>query len=412
MTDMNKLHIMTILCMFLLQGSIFESCTNNSVKKVEAVKVQETETDNENVYSVVDEEEVVTEEEEISPIADTICSVDGRVFYFGVGETICSNRIFERNKVWLETPAMQVLPYSDTSSYSFYVCTPFKCLLVDFSDENSLAQLSTLTAVLPSFERKTQSFVKEDSVAQYCFEVDFPTISVANAKVIRKWLAEKIVAANNDEVDGTIAAKIHNCKISPRGVLEYTGDPMDNRQIAQFAADVYFAIIEADYGDMEEDFIPTGLYQELNMRVMICNDRFVTYQQCESSYCGGTHGGFTERLVSFDHVNNQEIDNSYLLKSGCEEELVDLLVEEARKSPYYQKSESDIRASLANKDEEGNLIGGYTFPRLGLSEEGVVFSFQPYEISSFADGAFHFVIPYEKVKHLLTNRAKWCLGLK
>jgi hypothetical protein len=163
---------------------------------------------------------------------------------------------------------------------------------------------------------------------------------------------------------------------------------------------------------MEEDFIPTGLYQELNMRTMICNDRFVTYQQCESIYSGGTHGGFTERLVSFDHVHNQEIDNFYLFKPGYEEELADLLVEEARKSPYYQKTEPDIRASLANKDEEGNLIGGYSYPRPGLSEEGVVFSFQPYEISSFADGAFHFVIPYEKVKHLLTNRAKWCLGLK
>ena len=411
MADMNKLHIMTILCMFLLQGSILESCSNNSVKKVEMVNVQETETDNENVFSMADEEEVLTEEEEISPIADTICIVDGRVFYYGVGETICSNMIFERNKVWLEGPTVEVFPYSDASSYEFYVRTPYKCLIVDFSDEKSLAQLSTLTAVLSSFERKTQSFFKEDSVAQCYFEVDFPTISVANAKVIRKWLTGKIVAANNDEVDGTIAAKIHNCKISPRGVLEYTGDPMDNRQIAQFAADVYFAIIEADYGDMEEDFIPTGLYQELNMRTKICNDRFVTYQQCESSYCGGTHGGFTERLVSFDHVHNQEIDNFYLFKPGYEEELADLLVEEARKSPYYQKTELDIRASLANKDEEGNLIGDYTFPRPGLSEEGVVFSFQPYDISCFADGAFHFVIPYEKVKHLLTNRAKWCLGL-
>lgn len=404
--------MMTILCMFLLQGSILESCTNSTVKKVEAVKVQETETDNENVFSMADEEEVVTEEEGISPIADTICIVGGRVFYFGVGETICSNRIFEKNKVWLETPALQVLPYSDTSSYSFYVCTPFKCLLVDFSDENSLAQLSSLTKVLPSFERNTQSFVTEDSIAWYDFEVDFPTSSVANAKAIRKWLVEKIAESNDDEVEGTIATNINNCKIGSKGVLEYTGDLVNNRQIAQFAADVYFAIIEAEYGDMDEDFAPTGLYQELNIRTMICNDRFVTYQQCESIYSGGTHGGFTERLVSFDHVNNQEIDNSYLFKPGYEEELANILVEEALKSLDNQVSESSIRAGVTNLDEEGNPIGGYTFPRLGLSEEGVVFSFQPYEISSFADGAFHFVIPYERVKHLLTNRAKWCLGLK
>ena len=241
---MNKIHMMTILCMFLLQGSILESCTNSTVKKVGAVKVQETETDNENVFSMADEEEVVTEEEGISPIADTICIVEGRAFYFGVGETICSNRIFEKNKVWLETPALQVLPYSDTSSYSFYVCTPFKCLLVDFSDENSLAQLSTLTKVLPSFERNTQSFVTEDSIAWYDFEVDFPTSSITNAKAIRKWLVGKIAESNRDyeDIPFPITDGL-NYKKGSDGLWEYKGDLKDNQKIAQFAADVYFAII-------------------------------------------------------------------------------------------------------------------------------------------------------------------------
>ena len=41
---MKKLHLMTFICAVLLQCGIFESCTNSTVKKVEAVKVQETET--------------------------------------------------------------------------------------------------------------------------------------------------------------------------------------------------------------------------------------------------------------------------------------------------------------------------------------------------------------------------------
>lgn len=410
---MNKLHIMTILCMFLLQGSILESCSNNSVKKVEMVNVQETETDNENVFSMADEEEVLTEEEEISPIADTICIVDGRVFYYGVGETICSNMIFERNKVWLEGPTVEVFPYSDASSYEFYVRTPYKCLIVDFSDEKSLAQLSTLTAVLPSFERKTQSFIEEDSIAWYDFEMDFPTSSITNAKAIREWLVGKIAESNRDYEEIPFPkADCLNYKKGPDGIWEYKGDLKNNQKIAQFASDIYFATIEAHYWDWDEELIPTGLSRKLNMQATMCNNRFVTYQECAFDYEGGAHGFYSKRLLSFDHVNKQEIDNSYLFKSGCEEELADLLVEEARKSPYYQKSEPDIRTSLANKDEEGNLIGGYTFPTPGLCEDGVVFSFQPYEISCFADGAFHFVIPYERVRHLLTNRAKWCLGLK
>ena len=400
---MKKLHLMTFISAVLLLGGILESCANNAVKDEETTTSQETVTERENYDSVTDEENL-SEQMSISPIADTICIIDGKVYYCDYGGTMGSSMIFDMDKVWLETPALQVFPYSETSSYSFYVCTPFKCLLVDFSDENSLAQLSSLSTVLPSFKRNTQSFVKEDSVAQYYFEVDFPAISVANAKAIRKWLVGKLVAANEDQVDGPFAAKIHNCKISPKGVLKYAGDLMDNRQIAQFAADVYFAIIEADYGDIEEDFIPTGLYQELNMRAMICNDRFVTYQQCESSYSGGTHGGFTEKLVSFDHVNNQEIDNSYLFIPGCEEELLGLLVEEAQKSPKYKENKPDIRTGMIKK--------GYVLPEFGLSDEGVVFSFQPYQIDCFAAGTYHFVIPYERLKHLLTDKAKRCIGIK
>ena len=404
---MKNLHVMTFISAVLLLGGILESCANNAVKDEGTTTNQEEVTERENIDSVTDEEDL-SEQMCIPHLADTICIIDGKVYYCEFGGTMGSSMIFDTDKVWLETPALQVFPYSDTSSYSFYVCTPFKCLIVDFSDENSLAQLSSLTKVLPSFERNTQSFVTEDSIAWYDFEVDFPTSSVANAKAIRKWLVGKMVAANNDEVDGTIAAKVHNCMVGSNGVCEYTGDLMDNRQIAQFAADVYYAIIEADYGDMEEDFIPTGLYQELNMRVMICNDRFVTYQQCESSYCGGTHGGFTERLVSFDHVNNQEIDNSYLFNPGCEEELVDLLVEEAQKSPNYKENKPDIRAGVVNT----GINRGYAFPESGLSEEGVVFSFQPYQIDCFAAGTYHFIIPYDKLKHLLTDRAKWCIGIK
>ena len=45
-------------------------------------------------------------------------------------------------------------------------------------------------------------------------------------------------------------------------------------------------------------------------------------------------------------------------------------------------------------------------PQPGLSEEGVVFSFQPYAISCFAAGVFHFTIPYKLVMPYLTDKAK------
>ena len=37
-------------------------------------------------------------------------------------------------------------------------------------------------------------------------------------------------------------------------------------------------------------------------------------------------------------------------------------------------------------------------PRTGLTDKGVIFSFQPYNICGFAAGCFHFTIPYKDLK--------------
>ena len=53
-------------------------------------------------------------------------------------------------------------------------------------------------------------------------------------------------------------------------------------------------------------------------------------------------------------------------------------------------------------------------PQFGFNvgdDDGFVFSFQPYDISCFAAGTFHFTIPYKKARHFLTPRGKWCVGL-
>ena len=51
-------------------------------------------------------------------------------------------------------------------------------------------------------------------------------------------------------------------------------------------------------------------------------------------------------------------------------------------------------------------------PRPGLGEKGVVFSFQPYELSGFADGTFHFTLPYQDLKPYLTDEAKQLLAIE
>ena len=54
---MKKLHLMTFICAVLLLGGIFESCTNKAIQN----------------------EESVVPQEKLSPIADTLCVIEGKV---------------------------------------------------------------------------------------------------------------------------------------------------------------------------------------------------------------------------------------------------------------------------------------------------------------------------------------------
>ena len=67
----------------------------------------------------------------------------------------------------------------------------------------------------------------------------------------------------------------------------------------------------------------------------------------------------------------------------------------------YPLTESE-KAKLEEYMEcEGRYIGKNEMPQVALMEDGVVFSFQPYQIGSYADGLFHFVVPYDEVKRYI-----------
>jgi hypothetical protein len=147
------------------------------------------------------------------------------------------------------------------------------------------------------------------------------------------------------------------------------------------------------------------------LEAKVQNNRFVTYQQCTHDYYGGIHGFYTQRLISFDHVHQQEVDFNYLFLPQCKQKLLEILLEVAESYPKCKRRGVYIEGAVCVSDEDGNPTGELRFPQPGLSEKGVVFSFQPYEIDCFAGGAFHITIPYDKVKPFLTPRGKWCLGL-
>ena len=58
-----------------------------------------------------------------------------------------------------------------------------------------------------------------------------------------------------------------------------------------------------------------------------------------------------------------------------------------------------VMAALEEEmEKQDRYLGKNPMPQAALVEDGVVFSFQPYQIGTFADGLFHFVLPYESLR--------------
>ena len=341
--------------------------------------------------------------------ADTICVVNGKAFFLAYDN--CMNAVYSEDGVLAADPTLSVLPY-DKERNIFHVSIVGKDLLVDFADGESRKQMSTLSVSLPEFKmfhhHITADFCERVS---YDIAVDFPKRTVADCDAITKWLIGKIEDSENmhGELPPLNAFYIGYAKRSNTG-WRYDGDIHNTKRILKFASDVYFATVKGDYG-MDENDYPFSLFSILCLKAYVKNCRFVTFQQYTHDYYGGAHGYYTERLISFDPIHKKEIDYKYMFKDNCMEDIIVLLKEEACKSPNYQEWKPNIDEFVCVKDEDDKPTGLYRLPRPGLSNEGVVFSFQPYEISCFAAGTFHFTIPYERLRPYLTDKARWCLNM-
>lgn len=345
-------------------------------------------------------------------LIDTICVVKDKTYYLAYEDFCRMKLIYDDNRILISDPTLRVDSFDSGCKNKFYVSVADKCRLVDFSDTQSLRKMASLTRQLSSFTRyRKDSLAGFGRTVFYSFTADFPLSSVPHADDIRKWLVDIIVDSQSmgEDVPPLNAIYIGYTKRQNLG-WKYRGDIHNHHQIAMLASSLYFAIKKGEYGTNKEDY-PTYLFSTLNMQARVLNNRFVTYQKYAHDYNGGAHGYYTEKLVSYDHVHKQEIDYKYLFKPESEKELLNILLEEAKETRQYSYWNPQITEAVVDVDEEGAPTGSYTFPRPGLSDGGVVFSFQPYNISCFAAGTFHFTIPYKRVRHLLTPRGKWCVGL-
>ena len=152
-------------------------------------------------------------------------------------------------------------------------------------------------------------------------------------------------------------------------------------------------------------------------------DHYITYLSNSEGFMGGAHGYATSTGITFNKKNghkigyhteyNQqteqfEIKEQTLFSNPKSDELA-LLIKEGVRS-YFQEFDTEVNDDEKLKDQlmsvdDINHIPLPSNPPI-FTKQGLCFTYQQYEIASYAVGMINFNISYDKIRPFLTPEAQ------
>lgn len=129
--------------------------------------------------------------------------------------------------------------------------------------------------------------------------------------------------------------------------------------------------------------------------------KYITYRFQIYTYAMGAHGYMKEYYLTFNNLTGDILGFDDLFYKEDSEKVWGMLTKQITEYKGYDGNfqagikKGEICVSEIIKEERG---GSRYYPRPALTKEGVVFSYQPYEIAAFSEGVRHFAMPYNKLK--------------
>ena len=154
-----------------------------------------------------------------------------------------------------------------------------------------------------------------------------------------------------------------------------------------------------------------GWEYEFNLLKARETDKYVVFQSQDYVYLGGAHGGVTGRGgLTFDKKDGLLVEK--FLDPACLDAIQPLL-----RKGITQYFTADGEMEITQEELDNYLFlesGVIPFPAWTPhpAEDGLVFTYQQYEIASYAAGMPEFTIPYEDLLPYLTPEAKALVGLE
>lgn len=201
--------------------------------------------------------------------------------------------------------------------------------------------------------------------------------------------------------DGTEAAEAINADLRNR-IMSSLTSWLDSTAVAanpQARSDLQAAarLFAADYRELTKELGPIGGCWELTVKsdTVYTSPRTITVRLDSYAYTGGAHPNSYTAFYNFDRQTGRNLSIRDLVSDTT---ALLPLVEKAFRQKQDIRPEQDLEA-------EGYFLedGRFFLPEnVGISRDGLVFYYNPYEIGAYALGPIDVLVPYAQLEDILT----------
>lgn len=232
-------------------------------------------------------------------------------------------------------------------------------------------------------------FEQKDKASEVSLKADFPT---AGNKTLTNILAEYI----SEQMGGTYTGALTNGD----SIINYYGQAQKDSLTAQ----------RKELGD--DNNTPVPYFYSCEVKKAAETGRYVTYTTHTEIFLGGAHGDHSfsgatfrksdGRHFGYDMLRNTDSDAfRKLIKEG-------LIKYFNTETTEPVKTDEQLKNCLLVEDDVNYLPLPRTAPY--LTQEGMVFTYQTYEIAPYAAGMPSFTVPLSKIRPFLTATALQLTG--
>lgn len=266
----------------------------------------------------------------------------------------------------------------------------------------------------------TNSFVISDSSwsCDFHFQAYLPeNIPVWVKKFIKTIINNDITALYLDNKGADrILKEYYGITTSPKQLRDIDASKATPEQIAAHYANEHERLYRKEFDEVDEEGRKMGPKYDylfkMNPAWRSKDGKYVTYRFYTFYYTMGMHGFMEEYYLTFDNTTGCLLGAKDLLKSDKSVSVIAILEKKINDYKHeYMSDEIHFTADLDSETLEANssaivkeTINGKLYPRPAMTENGIVFTYQPYEMGAFTEGVIHFLIPYTEIKQFLKIR--------